>query len=78
MPPQFGRLDASCGDLLINEGNRTFTWVGSQQSGLSLRGQVKDIVEIKSKTGSKIMVLQNNLTPVLYTFKSNKAALKTH
>ena len=78
MPPQFGRLDASCGDLLINEGNRTFTWVGSQQSGLSLRGQVKDIVEINSKTGSKIMVLRNNLTPVLYTFKTNKAALKTH
>jgi hypothetical protein len=64
--PQFERLDASFGDVLINDGKGNFTWVGGKQSGLMQRGDVKDIVEIKGKDADYILVLQNNDYPVLY------------
>jgi hypothetical protein len=42
-PPQFGRLDASYGQVLMNKGHGQFDWVESRRSGLSLRGEIKDI-----------------------------------
>ncbi|MCY7421913.1 MAG: VCBS repeat-containing protein [Chitinophagaceae bacterium] len=76
-PPQFGRLDASCGDILMNTGKRTFEWLGSKKSGLALHGVIRDIVEVKSKQDKKILILQNNAAPVLYKInnKSNRSAL---
>ena len=76
MPPQFGRLDASCGDVLLNDGKRNFTWLGSQQSGLALHGQIKDIVEIKGAKDKKILVLQNDSIPVLFNFRGGSGKLK--
>lgn len=76
MPPQFGRLDASCGDVLLNEGSRKFTWVGSQQSGLALHGQIKDIVAIAGGKNKKIMVLQNDSIPFLYNVRGGSGKLK--
>jgi hypothetical protein len=64
--PQFERLDASFGHILVNDGKGNFTWLNSNRSGLALRGQIRDIVELNTGTGKKILVLQNNETPVLY------------
>src|SRR6185437_11114706 len=36
--PQFGRLDASYGDVLLGDGKGGFTWIDAQHSGLSLTG----------------------------------------
>jgi enediyne biosynthesis protein E4 len=63
--PQFGRLDASYGQVLINRGNRSFSALSTAQSGLELRGQVRDIVAIKSKGQIGYLFLQNNQKPVL-------------
>ncbi|MBC7650815.1 MAG: VCBS repeat-containing protein, partial [Deinococcales bacterium] len=68
--PQFERLDASFGDLLINDGKGNFTWLGSNQSGILQRGDIKDIIEIPSKNGKYLLLLQNNEIPVLY--KANR------
>ena len=66
-PPQFGRLDGSYGHVLMNDGKGNFSWIESKKSGLSLRGAIKDIKEIKTATGKRnILVLQNSQQPVLY------------
>ncbi len=67
--PQFCRLDASLGHILINKGEGKYEWMGSGQSGLELRGEIKDIAEIKSKNKNLILFLQNNDYPALYEIK---------
>ncbi|MBS1669410.1 MAG: VCBS repeat-containing protein [Bacteroidetes bacterium] len=68
--PQFGRLDASFGHVLINNGKGQFTWQQFQQSGLQLEGQIRDIAEIKGKDQNYLLFLRNDDYPVLY--KINK------
>ncbi|MES2893481.1 MAG: VCBS repeat-containing protein [Bacteroidota bacterium] len=64
--PQFGRLDASCGDVLLNNGKGEFARVNPKKSGISLRGEIKDIKEIAGKNVRYILVVQNDLSPSLY------------
>jgi enediyne biosynthesis protein E4 len=64
--PQFGRLDASFGNVLLNNGKGHLSCMGSNESGIELRGQIRDIVDIPAKDHSYILVLQNNEYPVLY------------
>jgi hypothetical protein len=68
--PQFERLDASLGDILVNKGNGEFVWQDGAKTGLNLRGEERDIAEIKTKNGSCLLFLQNNEYPILY--KLNK------
>jgi hypothetical protein len=68
-PPQFGRLDGSYGHVLLNDGKGGWTWTGPKQSGLSLRGSVKDIKEIRRKDKRYMVVVQNNERPALYRIK---------
>ncbi|MDQ3278062.1 MAG: hypothetical protein M3Q06_07035, partial [Bacteroidota bacterium] len=65
-PPQFGRLDASYGDIFLNKGNGKFEWMSNVVSGIQVRGQVKDLLTIKTKAGTCLLIAQNNESPVLY------------
>jgi hypothetical protein len=65
-PPQFGRLDASYGHLLLNNGKGGFSYVETGLSGINLKGEIKDIKEITSKTGHSFLFTQNDSIPVLY------------
>ena len=67
--PQFSRLDASFGDLLLNKGNNQWDWVMPARSGFELRGEIKKIISLPSLSGDKILVLQNDELPVLYQVK---------
>jgi hypothetical protein len=73
--PQFERLDASLGDVLINDRRGGFIWQNVSRTGLKLRGEVRDITDIKTKKGECLLFLQNNEYPVLY--EVNKTASKT-
>ena len=66
--PQFSRLDASYGHFIINKGRSQWEWVAPRQSGLELRGMVRDIrlLPITGRTG--LLFLQNDESPVFYTF----------
>ena len=64
--PQFGRLDASLGDILLGDGKGNFTCLDAGQTGLELRGQVRDITPIVTNRGLRFLFLQNNEYPVLY------------
>ena len=68
--PQFSRMDASFGHVLINKGKAQFHWLPSGESGLSVRGQIKDIKEMSVKGERQFLFLQNDDYPVLY--KLNK------
>ena len=67
--PQFERLDASFGDVLINNGKGNFVWQEDAKTGINLRGEMRDIVEIKGKTRKFLLFLQNDQHPVLFEIK---------
>lgn len=73
--PQFGRLDASLGTALINDGKGGFTVLDPSQSGLQLTGQIRDIREVRTKDEREVLILQNDEYPLLYKLGST-ASLK--
>jgi hypothetical protein len=65
--PQYERLDASFGDVLINKGSRKgFVFQDEIKTGLLLKGQVKDIKSIRSGNKDVMIYLINNEKPKLY------------
>jgi hypothetical protein len=71
--PQFGRLDAGKGNVLLGDGKGGFTWIPSSRSGLELRGQIRDIRVIPAKDHdqatkehNQLLFLQNDEYPSLY------------
>ena len=72
--PQFERLDASLGDVLVNTGKGEFVFQEASKTGLNLRGEERDIAEVKTRNEDCLLFLQNNEFPVLY--KLNKMSAK--
>ena len=70
--PQFCRLDAGFGHVLINKGKRNFEWLPPAQSGLSIAGEIRDIAEINKGGKKKFLFLQNNDFPLLYQLNNSK------
>jgi hypothetical protein len=64
--PQFGRLDGSFGDVLLNDGKGQFSWLNPKRSGLQLSGQIRDIGELSGKERSYLLFLRNDDYPDLY------------
>lgn len=58
--PEVGIYDASYGILLKGDGTGNFKEVNPQQSGINIRGAVRDIAEIKSGKKKFIIVALNN------------------
>lgn len=58
--PQYGRIDGSYGEILLNKGNMVFESVNFPQSGLFLKGMMRDIQPIKIKNLNYLMVAVNN------------------
>ncbi len=75
-PPQFGRLDAGFGDVLLNTGGNNFSLVEHSKSGLNLTGEMKDIKEIKGNDKRFILMTLNDQFPVLYKIKNAPVKLK--
>jgi len=70
--PQFERLDASLGDVLINDGKGSFLWQDASKTGLKLRGEVRDIAAVKAGNKTCLLFLQNNEYPVLCELNQRK------
>ncbi len=60
VPPQLGRYDASYGTLLKGDGTGGFTSVSAWNSGLSLTGQVRDMVSLAWRGKSVLIFAKNN------------------
>ncbi len=64
--PQFERLDAGRGGLLLNKGKANFSLMGSEESGIDLEGQIRDVQEIKGGKTPQYLFLRNEKQPVLF------------
>jgi hypothetical protein len=58
--PEVGIYDASFGVLLKGDGKGNFTAIPTQQSGISVRGAVRDIVVLKRNKNKTLLFAQNN------------------
>jgi enediyne biosynthesis protein E4 len=64
--PQYGRNDASYGEILLNKGNAQFEAIKNIQSGLMISGMNKDIKPLKIKGLDYVLIAINNQKPRLY------------
>ncbi|MBP6181443.1 MAG: VCBS repeat-containing protein [Flavobacterium sp.] len=66
--PQFGRLDANHGSVLLGSKKGNFTWLPYANSGFFLTGEVQKIKSVKNKNNTiAILAVLNNNTPKLFT-----------
>jgi enediyne biosynthesis protein E4 len=70
--PQLGRLDASTGDVLINDGTGNFKAGSQKNTGIAVQGQVRSIAALKRKGKTNLLFLLNNEFPVLYQLKKEQ------
>ncbi len=61
LKPEFGRLDSSKGTLLKGNSSGTFRALSNEQSGLSVFGQVRDVVSIEMNGIPHLIIARNNL-----------------
>jgi hypothetical protein len=65
--PQFGRLDANLGSVLLGNKNGTYTWVPNNQSGIMIKGEVKGMKVIRSKNSPPaILAVINDNKPKIF------------
>ncbi len=64
--PQFSKLDASFGHVLLNDGQADFQVLESAKSGFFVKGDVKQLVEIEINNEQYILTLVNNGKPKLF------------
>ncbi len=66
--PQFGRLDASFGHVLLNKGNRSWEYRSGISTGFSYRGVTKGLLSIRTKRKPSILLIPNNDQPKLFEY----------
>lgn len=65
--PQFSRLDANYGNVLLGDGDLGFTWQDYESSGFFIRNEVKQLQLFKDKSGNSFLVAAiNNEKPKIY------------
>lgn len=75
--PQFERLDAGRGAVMLNKGNAKFTLLTGEESGVEINGQVRNIQEVRNGADKQILFLRNDMYPVLYKIrKTNPVAVQ--
>jgi hypothetical protein len=75
--PQFGRLDGSFGDVLLNDGKGNFNFMENARSGLDILGQVRDIALIKAAGNPHVLFLINDEVPMMYELKREQEKVKS-
>ncbi len=74
LKPELGRYDASYGITLLGNKNGDYDYIKPSQSGIFVRGQVRDVKQIKTATGNYILIARNNDS--LQIFKKRNILLK--
>ena len=63
--PEIGRFDAGYGALFSGTKDRQFSFVPFSQSGIHIRGEIRDIKKLSVAGKPRIMVLRNNDYPII-------------
>ena len=67
--PQYSRLDAIYGGVLLQNDSGGFEWESYENSGFFVRGEIKNILPFKDKTGNRYFIVgRNNDTPKVFGF----------
>lgn len=69
LKPEVGRYDANYGVCFLGSPAHTWRYISPAQSGLFIKGEVRDIKEITSKKGKSILVARNHES--LQLFQTN-------
>ncbi len=65
--PQYSRLDANYGSVLLGNGKMDFEWQDYNDSGFYVRGEIKHLKQFKDHKGNTFMVAAiNNNTPKIF------------
>ncbi|WP_420603928.1 VCBS repeat-containing protein [Flagellimonas sp.] len=65
--PQFSRLDASYGNLLLGDGKLGFEWQNYDASGFKIKDEVKYLEQFKDKNGNTFIIAAiNNNKPKIF------------
>ncbi len=65
--PQYSRLDANYGSVLLGNGQMDFEWQNYNDSGFYVRDEIKHLKQFKDKNGQTFMVAAiNNNTPKIF------------
>lgn len=67
--PQYSKLDATFGHVLLNSGNGQFTHMPNKESGFFVRGDIKDIQPIWRGDQQQVLVLRNNDAAQLWQWR---------
>ena len=62
--PQTGRMDASYGTTLLGNAQHQFTYMPPSQSGLFVKGEARDAVQVKTADGNSVIVVAMNNAPL--------------
>ena len=65
--PQYSKLDASYGQVLLNQGGGKYRNLENRASGFSVRGDVKTLAEISIKGKKYLLATVNGLAPKLFS-----------
>lgn len=65
-PPQLQKLDASYGDVFINQGSGNFAWQGPLTTGLKVDGEVRNIVDLSVNGKEHMLFLRNDDYPKMF------------
>ncbi|MBS1567233.1 MAG: VCBS repeat-containing protein, partial [Bacteroidetes bacterium] len=69
LKPQAGRYDASYGVTLLGNAKQGFKYIDPAASGLFIKGEARDVKNIPTAAGPRIVVAMNNAP--LYIFRHN-------
>jgi hypothetical protein len=72
-PTQTGRMHASFGALLLNDGRGSFVARRASVGGVRLDGEIRGIARLASRTGVRFVVARNNDRALLVTSPSTPA-----
>jgi hypothetical protein len=72
--PQFSRLDASYGHVLLNDSTGGFSLLPNSESGFTVKGDLKDLTRIKIGADDYLVATVNNAAPKVFRLK--KAAVQ--
>lgn len=69
--PQFSRLDASYGNVLLGDGNMNFEWQDYGKSGFNIKKEVKYLKKFKDNNGKTFIIAAiNNEKPRIFEVSS--------
>ena len=70
--PQFSRLDANYGSILLGDGKMGFDWQTYNKSGFFIKDEVKQLEVFIDKNGNTFLIAAiNNEKPKIYRFNEN-------